>query len=365
MVLDDDVAPDMFTVPAMESHDDESRSCSSESLPDLHPNPFHFHHQTDAPIRESHPVAKLHCATCNTLRLSFYCFNCVNRGEFTSSRSSQVLKEKFSEKKLKLMALREEKQQSADQIGDALRPGVDMDLLRSKVNQQTLRNEQLKQSIERKKQSVEEMRGRKKDVKSFQTQARQLRELNCRKVSSAEKAIQQISDKVGNKRSLIRQGEESVRGLTWEFASQLRTHIFTLDSYDPEEASDCSSPHLSESAPLLGDSASFSRTTRSGTVRHENRFTVVEPWLPATPDCGSYSSWGTSSLKIFPKQNLNSFVSEVNVHREEIGSTASFDALEKRNDAFRISAALSYVTHMTEVLARVLDLQLPRRLSFK
>ena len=292
MILDDDVAPDQFTVPVVEQQESESRSCSSESLPDLQPHPFHFHHQTDLQIRESHPVAKLHCATCNTLRLSFYCFNCVNRGEFTSSHSSQVLKEKFSEKKLKLMALREEKQQSVDLISNTLQPGVEIDLLRSKVNQQILRNEQLKQSLERKKQSVQEMKGRKKDVKSFQNQARQLRELNCRKVSSAEKAIQQISEKVGNKRSLIRQGEESVRGLTWEFASQLRTHIFTLDSYDPEEASDCSSPHFSESAPLLGDSASFSRTTRSGTVRHENKFTVVEPWLPATPDCSSYSSWG-------------------------------------------------------------------------
>ena len=48
-----------------------------------------------------------------------------------------------------------------------------------------------------------------------------------------------------------------------------------------------------------------------------------------------------------------------------MGPSASFDSLERRNDAFRVSAALSYLAHLTDVLARILDVHLPRKLSFK
>ena len=283
--LDDESAPASFTIAAVAERGSDSDSESP--LPDLQPHPFHFHHQPEFQSKEYHVVAKLICSTCSAHKCNFYCFSCVNRGEFTSSQSSQMLKEKFCEKKLQLFALLQDKQHIFHLIETLLQPSVQIDQLQSQVNLQTQRNLQLKQDLHLRRTSLQQLRGRKVDIKLVQQQARQLRDLNSLKVASAEKAIQQIREKVCNKRVGMTGVENSLRELTWDFSAQLRSNIFTLESYEPEENEGNTSN--AESIPLLGYSASH---YAPGARRSEMKITIVEPWLPAAPDWSAYSSWG-------------------------------------------------------------------------
>lgn len=282
--LDDDSAPECFTVPAR-----SSESGSESPLPDLQSHPFHFHHTSEFQSRECHFVSKLMCSTCNAPRCNFYCFSCVNRGEFTSSHSSQVLKDKFCEKKLRLFALLQEKNQTFQGIESRLQPSVQIDLLQSRVTQQTQRNQQLKQSLHKKRTSLQQLRDRKVDMKQVQQQAHKMSELNALKVALAKKAIQQIRDKVCNKKVSVTEGENTLRELTWDFSVQLRTNIFTLELYEPED--DESTASNAESVPLLGYPVA---QWAPGGRRDQIRYTIVEPVLPAAPDCAAYSAWGES-----------------------------------------------------------------------
>lgn len=352
---DDESAPGSFAAVEERSSDSENGS----PLPDLQPHPFHFHHHNEFQSKESHLVAKLICSTCNAHKCNFYCFSCVNRGEFTSSHCGQVLKEKFCEKKLQLFALLQEKKQTFQLIESLLQPSVRIDLMQSQVNQQIERNSQLKRSLQLKQTSLQQLRDRKVDIRAVQQQARQLRNFNGLKVTSAEKAIQQIREKVCNKKVSMTESENSLRELTWDFSVQLRSNIFTLESYEPDENE--SNTSNAESIPLLGYPVAHYAT---GGRRGDVKFTIVEPWLPAATDWDAYSSWG--QFIATDRHLLTPFSSTaVASHKEEIGSSASFDSLERRNDAFRISAALSYIAHLTDVLARVVDVHLPRKLNFK
>lgn len=289
--LDDESAPASFTVPIADDRKESDDSDHESPATDLQPHPFHFHHQNELQGRDGHLVPKLLCATCTAHKCNFFCFSCVNRGEFTSSHNSQALKEKFCEKKLKLFALLEEKKKTLRHIDQLLQPAVQIDLLQSQVNQQTEKNEQLKESLRVRQKSVQQLRDRRIDIRLVKQQASQQRDLNSRKVAAAEKAIQAISEKVCNKRVAITKEENSLREVTWDFCVQLRTNIFTLDSYDPDDSEGHESN--AESVPLLGfphlDSA-------PGTKHADSKFTIVEPWLPAIPDWNAYSSWGMIRL---------------------------------------------------------------------
>ena len=281
---DEESAPESFAVPAA----DERHSLP---LPDLQAHPFHFHHQSG---RDNHIVAKLLCSTCNSHKSSFYCFACVNRGEFVSSRTdSSVLKEKFCEKRLRLLAMLEERQHLLDALDKHLQPAMQLDILQSKVNQQTARNERLRQSLEQREKSLQQLRGRKIDVSLVQHQAQQQRDINSRKVAAATKAIRQIREKVCNKKAATTEGEGSLRELTWDLCVQLRSHIFTLESYEPEDNDATSSG--AESVPLLG----YPTTQWAAKQKHsEVKYTIVEPWLPAVPDVSSYCNWGNPCLSL-------------------------------------------------------------------
>jgi hypothetical protein len=127
-------------------------------------------------------------------------------------------------------------------------------------------------------------------MKQVQQQAHKMSELNNLKVASAKKAIQQIRDKVCNKKVSVTEGENSLRELTWDFSVQLRTNIFTLELYEPED--DESSASNAESVPLLG--YPVTQWVPGGRRGGQVRYTIVEPVLPAAPDCAAYSAWGMS-----------------------------------------------------------------------
>ena len=340
---------------------DSSIEESTDScLPIIDSHPFHFQDISECPtVQESFLVAKLQCLTCNCLRNNFFCFSCINHGEFVSSRSDQVLKEKFYEKQLRLLAVEEEKRRLTESISQLLEPHVIRDSLQVKVNQTQTRISQLKQQLILKQSDLSDLKNKKIDgIQEILKEAKKEDEMRKHKLASTETYLKQLDDRINSKRGDRSKVENHIREDTWDLAVQLRRGIFTLEIYDPDDNEGNSLNN--ESQPLLGYASLFSSPSQPSSspshsqargrqmqrrikdVRPETRYTVIEPWIPASSDFSEYTEWVTRFKD----------------------SNASFDSVEKRNDAFRVSAALSYVAHMTDVLAGLLDVRLPRRLSF-
>jgi beclin 1-associated autophagy-related key regulator len=318
-------------------------------------HPFHFQEVSDYPAQDLLLIPRLQCSTCQCLRSNFFCFNCINRGEFISSRSDQVLKEKFCEKQLKILAMTEKRQNLMSSIASLLQPQVKRDLIQDKVNQMTRRISDLEKTLDKKKDRLCSLKATRIDrMNEVIAEAKRLNENNKKKLVTTRGHLRAMSNKRNEKRGNISQLEQYILEDTWQLSGKLRSTIFTLDVYDPDDHEGGNS--VAESQPLLGYASLFSspnqghskaknqqKKSKKQIPDQEAKVMVVEPWILASPDYSAYTKWVTR-------------------FKESAGS--SLESIEKRNDAFRISAALSYLAQMTEVLSGIVDVRLPRRMSF-
>lgn len=317
-------------------------------------HPFHFQEISDYHVQESLLMAKLQCSTCNCLRTNFYCFKCINRGEFVSSRCDQVLKEKFCEKQLKVLSMEEQRNNLMASIDKLLKPTVRRDTILDKVNKSSRRILDLKKQLSQKKNHLSFLKASLNDrLDEVVAEAQRRNEFNRKKLLTTRTHLSAMNEKKKEKKGTITQVERYILDDTWELAGRLRSSIFPLDVYDPDD--DQGSNLTTESQPLLGYASLFSSSPSTSRLKsqtkkvkkdlpsHESKYMVVEPWILAAPDYSAYSEW-------------------VIRFKESAGS--SLESIEKRNDAFRISAALSYLAEMTEVLAGLVDVRLPRRMHF-
>lgn len=243
----------------------------------------------------------------------------------------------------------EERQQIGQSINRMLEPSVKRDILRERVLKQSKNVQALKKQIEEKKGQLQKLQNQKVDMDLVRTRAEEAKKTHCGKKANALKHVEKQRSVTTTRGESVKKNENSIRQLTWDLAVQLRSDIFCLDISDQEET-EGPNPNA-ESIPLLGyssfsTSSSTSTLTQTSTRKIESRYIVVEPWISGDFDVTPFSQW-------------------VNHHREEIASSTAFDSVEKRNDAFRIAAVLSYLAHMSEVMGGILDIRLPRRMPFK
>lgn len=220
---DDEPAPVNFTVPTMSCSD---RSCGND-IDD--PNPLHFHQEVND--RDRCTTAKLRCSACLHTSTSFFCASCIRNGEFTSSKCVQVPKEKFHEKKLKLLLLQEKRDEYFRRIEGLITKDSEIDRLRMKASRHEFNIEALKKEIARKEQEIERTRARLKEVKAAQEVSKQ--QPNYRKTDMTRAVINQCKDKVNLRRDKVNEYNQYIKEETHVLVHQLKQCIFNIEPYLP------------------------------------------------------------------------------------------------------------------------------------
>ena len=138
------------------------------------------------------------------------------------------------------------------------------------------------------------------------------------KIKHTKGVINDQMIRIQHKEKKINDDLSSIKQLTWDTAYSLRSCIFNLDIYNPEDDNQQLS-NSEESVPLLGYSSAgsiLSQTSSSTTGHHatdtsfdtilgsssasnvlasEPKFTIIEPWISGSLDIKPYINWGSCS----------------------------------------------------------------------
>ncbi|RWS21962.1 hypothetical protein B4U80_08642 [Leptotrombidium deliense] len=280
---------------------------------------------------------KLQCFVCCKRNTAFFCVNCIKNGEFTHSRSNEVLKESFAEKKLQFYKLRQFENECNSRLHQLFAVDFAFDNLSESLNIQKVNIFHLKNVLKMKEMEANKANDRLNEILRRKEEVKKEQEKLLKKISSAvihiEHRKQSIAKRVARREELA----EKIKEETRERVSQLTRFVFPIETYLPDENPETGLISSEENTPLLTFSGgSTNSSTNSG---HDVKYVVIEPWLPTNGDYSAYDEW-------------------VSLHKDcssEYG---------QRNPAFRISSALSYATQLLHVISFYLDLRFPKRLKF-
>ena len=258
-------------------------------------NSFHFQSEgSDVEVsRElSHHSCNrvLQCLTCSNYKSSFYCYSCIKYGDFCSSKSTREIEERFAEKKLKYYLNLQVKSNHLSDISNLLQGKVQVDTLESEINGRRRNISRLKSFLDQKKRNVEMMKEKRLELTGeIESQGRLSKELKEAKIEFTKKCIWKVDARTKQKDVLNQSNLNGIKELTWDLSYQLRSSIFTLDIFNPDE-NDANLTNSEESVPLLGchSGSGFDHIASN----NETKYTVVEPWIPASADIMPYVMWG-------------------------------------------------------------------------
>ncbi|KAI1287531.1 Beclin 1-associated autophagy-related key regulator [Halotydeus destructor] len=278
------------------------------------------------------------CYVCSKTNVSFFCCTCIRNEEFTSSKSNQVLKEHFAEKKLRLFKLLEEKQADCNKIEMLIQKRINNENLQITISQLMFSIKKLKEEINEKQESIKRLNDELHSIKVEQVESR--RQPNLKKLQFTKDYIKQWNEKISLKRQQLQIQGSAIRDETNELTHQLKQCIFPIEAYVAEEHE--TSLNRAETMPLLAyDSAS----SGSGYEVSDTRYLIVEPWISINDDFSAYRGW---------------------VAMNSGDAVTPSTALEhgQKNSGYRTTAALAYLAQIMDVLAGILDIRFPRRLKY-
>lgn len=301
-------------------------------------------------------VAALPCFTCCLLKkCGFFCFSCVQLGKFTSSKAPGPLKFTFFEKKYEYLHFQNEKASLNSSIGSMLKNDFAIDILQEKVNQATKRNELLREKLKEAQEKLAEKKSQIIDLTPFKlASSRSMEKKRLKMEYTKNHFMDKIMSKIDSKSQELRQKQAQIKELTWNLAADLRNSIFSIDPYDDLSGDGQYNPSsdLDLRMPLLNclTSVDVTSTLRPlSTWSNQIKYTIVEPWIYGTVgDLAMYDTW-------------------MNEHKDDFSYTNSImdvtSGNEGGNDALRVTAAFTYLNHMLDAMAKLLDLRLPRKLQ--
>lgn len=94
--------------------------------------------------------------------------------------------------------------------------------------------------------------------------------------------------------------------------------------------------------------------------QHDEQHIVVAPWLPGNGDYSAYVAWIAANKDCYPLMANHSGP----VAAGRVNAMEDVDTLTSINDAYRISAALSYTTQLVDLISYYLDVNVPFKVNY-
>lgn len=350
----------------------------------------------------------MRCHLCTSSRRSFHCRDCVERGDFLHAHSGR-LGERFFEKRARLNALQQRKDALADRASALLLPFRERETLR--------------QLLEQKRREAVAMRAELERRRALLEHEQQLHKQLTDSLADAKKKFPGFANNVDNLRSFVEERLKRNEQLTVERDAMKRqltlrvrrligcltTYVFPIrevrgsgpDALRQEDGARAAANTRTASVAAAAATASAARSSSSSTTslsksdaaaheekisalaeatrtayvggrwvlqasaQHELQHAVVAPTLPANGDYSAYVDWiETTNQDGGPPGTPNQAATAAAMAATPTAGRDGDGTLTSLNDAYRISAALTYATQMVNLLSYYLDVHLPYRLSY-
>lgn len=347
------------------------------------------------------------CFVCENERncFSFLCPSCISKGDFTSSKCSQTsyggsllsnsrlltisstqhtagssrLKEKFYEKKQRLWDLEEQHRDINQKLEQLLEENRQLEAIEQLISNYEFKIASLQKLIKELKVELAKSESLSKKLASREQDLRRSRE-------NREKSIIHTRNQISQVQLRIKQAEQErerllkeIKIFTKESISQLKRYIFPFNasSSPPLSSEQIIGYHIDAgdaidgSGPLAGcsntglrsdyqasDDHAFLTTSTSceppsmdswSNIHFSNtRYNIVESWIPRDSVSRAYCEWSLQQRE-----------------HSKMSPAASINEVKTRdNVAYRVSAALAFITQMLTVVSYYMDVRFPKRLSF-
>ncbi|CAH0726398.1 unnamed protein product, partial [Brenthis ino] len=262
------------------------------------------------------------CVLCYTVKRNFYCADCVKNGNFV--HTSMPYSDRFSEKQMKLMRIKLNRQHILERCEKLLAPKLKKDILLTETKQSRDKLDLLRLAIEQRRNTIDIKRKELKELKSLNNELRLKLPRYHKRVSSLGKHAQEQRIELQNKIILYNDQAQALAALRRSRIRQLTRYIFPIYmSYDSSDSI--------EDLEFVGEDAE--EETPKRTQLH-----IVAPWIDIDTDYTQLQNWAEQ----------NSEVSE---------------ACPAASAQCRSGAALALAAQLVALLAWTLDARLPYALA--
>ncbi|KAL1513883.1 hypothetical protein ABEB36_003223 [Hypothenemus hampei] len=280
-----------------------------------------------------------HCPLCKKFKKVFYCKDCIYLGHISNTRNNESLsgiKENLEE----LIRNKENYESSCLKILKSLQ---DYDILRTKVRQGKERTRIIRLALEEKRQKRQVLKQRLADLKAKNQGSANKTKAYKTKSEALGDCVSKKLEEVSSVKSKLQDTYVQVRKFSRLRVDQLFKYIFPITEVKPtvemESSGDSTVKELAEASQTNYLKDMWVYTDYS----NETQFSVVAPCLPGSGNYYNYNLWAHN--------------------RDGMYTSVDTDVVEI-NPALTISGALTYTTQLVNVLAFLLNVRLPYKLSY-
>ncbi|XP_037029579.1 beclin 1-associated autophagy-related key regulator [Bradysia coprophila] len=287
----------------------------------------------------SHFSNHLKCQLCMLPKQSFHCAACITTGNFIHSNNPH---ERFAEKQLNYLNIKSSHKA--------------LDTRCSQLLHNRIIAENLSTQIKRKKERIfylhrllEERRAKLKVSKEFRSEITKKNGETKNKIPHYEHNVNDLIDFVEKRNEKNEQLDKDRTRLQQELKLRVIHNINLLIKYIfPISETISKSTNVSESS-RTPDMVALAEATHTAYVKgkwvlqdsqNERQYIIVAPSLPGNGDYSAYIEW-------------------MDKHKDGVPSTGANETLSSTNNAYRISAALTYTAQFVHLLSYYLDVRLP------
>ncbi|CAH2105143.1 unnamed protein product [Euphydryas editha] len=258
------------------------------------------------------------CVLCYTVKKNFYCVDCVRNGSFI--HSSMPYSDSFSEKQLRLMKIKRDRQIILEKCKKLLEPKLNKDILVTETKQSRNKLDLLKLAIDQRRSIIDRKRKELTELQSYNNDIRLRLPRYQKRVLNIRKHVLEQKSELQNKISLYSDQTQSLAALRRSRIRQLIRYIFPIYmSYDLSDSI--------EDLEFLGDDLEE--------PQKRPQLHIVAPWIDINADYSHIQTWVSQSKEPAAGGEPNT------------------------NPAQRARAALGLAAQLLALLAWTLDVRLP------
>ncbi|OWR49842.1 beclin 1-associated autophagy-related key regulator like protein [Danaus plexippus plexippus] len=263
------------------------------------------------------------CILCYTVKKNFYCAECVKNGNFV--HSSVPYSDRYSEKQVKLMRMKINRQYVLERCEMLLAPKMKKDMLVTETKQSRDKLDLIRLAIEQRRSIIDLRKKELLELKAYNSELKSKMPRYQKRVSSLGKHAQAQRLELQTKICLYNDQAQSLAALRRSRIRQLTRYIFPIYmSYDSSDSI--------EDMEFVGSDIEEDPPKRP-------QLHIVAPWIDIDADYSHIQAWAVSQSK-------------------EATSTSSTSAA-----AQRARAALGLSAQLVALLAWTLDVRLPHAIT--
>lgn len=290
------------------------------------------------PSSSSNSGLKKKCHLCLRMRQTFFCQDCVEKGNFTHSTARYP--ERFADKKLRFYGLTEEIKEYNKQIADAWQKKKEIANLNLSIHQHKERIKLLHLSIKEISEKLSRQNFEKEKLENDNEEQRLRTPRTAERLQKMARYYQSSQERIKTKKENLEVLNSSVKKVKADKIMLMLTYVFPVSIVFPSKSDELSSSDGPMQELAEAQQLSFIHGHWVVEESQQVQYKILDAYLPESGNYSDYNEWV--------------------LRNKESPSAGSIMG----NPANRISAALTHTAQLVILMSHFLDVRLPKNLCY-